>query len=843
MHFRASTSIDGEERGYMSEIMGMTFNDGNYQKHRGKRGDIYIEEMGAFPNVETVFNVARSSVEEADTTFGLILGFGTGGCVCKGTVVWDKEGKPHNIEKLPVNNGILGFDGKKVSKEDITYWQKPTKKQCYKIITNTKREIECSNDHPILTNKQGEFYRLGKGNERIRYKKTDFLPAENIKVGDYLAIAETIDIYGDKSIWEPRLLGWIIGDGSYGQGQTVKFSNCEKEINDYLYQNFDTNNNLERTTLDNKIYIESNIRGIIPKLRELGIYGQTKLNKRFPYEIYSSTKKDICEFIGGLFDTDGYVNIRENKKRKTYIGEISFSSASIILIEELRLLLSKLGIHGTIRKRLPRESNTIDKNPWYEFVIASATSLVKFSEQIKLFPKEKQRRLDLIREEFSKISPTNKTEGISFEQVVEIINIGIQDVYNLTANNTHTYIANGIITHNTEASDFGDMEKMFYSPESYNIRCFDNIYDEGLQGTKCAYFTPAYRNIRFKDANGNSLEQKAKEFRDTQRVMASKSPDANAIIQEKAEHPYSPQEAILRSTYSVLPANEAIEWYNKVINLGLHKLGINGKLSNVDGKIEFKPDENLKPVDRFPHNIKDNLEGCIVQYYAPYRINGKVPDGLYVIAHDPYAFDQSTDSQSIGAAYVYMVPNNIRSAGIGDRLVATYFGRPATIDDYNKNLFLLAQYYNAKIGFENDRGDVIGYAKRFKLLDWLESEFELAFDADLPKSGVKRQFGMHIGSGKENIRLHKGNKYLADWLITPRGKDDEGVSRLNIHTIYCPSTLKEIQMYRSDNGNFDRISALRILAYYMKELVYKESQPTANQETYVESFWNQRHFR
>jgi hypothetical protein len=50
-------------------------------------------------------------------------------------------------------------------------------------------------------------------------------------------------------------------------------------------------------------------------------------------------------------------------------------------------------------------------------------------------------------------------------------------------------------------------------------------------------------------------------------------------------------------------------------------------------------------------------------------------------------------------------------------------------------------------------------------------------------------------------------------------------------------------MYRSDNGNFDRISALRILAYYMKELVYKESQPTANQETYVESFWNQRHFR
>lgn len=400
----------------------------------------------------------------------------------------------------------------------------------------------------------------------------------------------------------------------------------------------------------------------------------------------------------------------------------------------------------------------------------------------------------------------------------------------------------GFGTGGTEASDFGDMEKMFYSPEAYNIRCFDNIWDEGMQGTKCAYFTPAYRNIDFKDENGNSNELEADKFLTEERVAAAKSPDGNAIIQAKAEHPRTPQEAILRNTSTVLPANEAIEWYHKVISGKLHTLGVNGYLTHDGKNVVFKHDPKCKPIDRFPHDIKGDLTGCIVQYWAPLKKNERVPENLYFIALDPYAHDQSTDMGSIGAAYVYMAPNNLPGGGMGDKLVATYFARPSTMDEFNKNLFLLAQYYNAKIGFENDRGNTIDYAKRFKLLDWLADEFELAFDADLPKSKVRRQYGMHIGSGKENIRIHKGNKYLNDWLITDRGKDEDGNSRMNLHTILCPSTLKEISQYRSEGGNFDRVSALRILAYYQKEIVYKELKPADPKDNVDEGFFNRRHF-
>lgn len=398
----------------------------------------------------------------------------------------------------------------------------------------------------------------------------------------------------------------------------------------------------------------------------------------------------------------------------------------------------------------------------------------------------------------------------------------------------------GFGTGGSEAAKFGSLEKIFYAPQAYNVRFYENIYDEGLKGTNCAYFTPAFRNIGFKDAKGNSDEKTAKLHFEKERENAAKSPDGNALIQIKSEHPFTPQEAILRNTHTPLPANEAIEWYHRVINLGYHKMGLPGRIVNTGERLDFKPDDTLQPIDKFPHDKKNNLDGCVVQYFSPFKVAGRVPDDLYIIAHDPYAFDQSTDSESLGAAYVYMQPNNITPPG--DKIVATYFGRPKTMDDYNKILFDLAQYYNAKIGFENDRGDVIGYAKRFKKLDWLADEFELAFDADLPKSKTRRQFGMHIGSGKENLRMHKGNKYLSDWLIGTRGVDEDDRPRLNLHTIYCPATLQEIYQYRLEGGNFDRISALRILAYYQKELVYRDINPSTHGESTSGSFFNRKLF-
>ena len=114
---------------------------------------------------------------------------------------------------------------------------------------------------------------------------------------------------------------------------------------------------------------------------------------------------------------------------------------------------------------------------------------------------------------------------------------------------------------------------------------------------------------------------------------------------------------------------------------------------------------------KFPVQRGDDTIGCPVIYQSLYKENGEVPRDLYIIAHDPYA--QDGYGQSLGAAYVIKRVNSISKPD--DLIVASYVGRPDTQDEYNYNLFLLAKYYNARIGFENDRGEIIPYAKRHKL--------------------------------------------------------------------------------------------------------------------------------
>ena len=101
-------------------------------------------------------------------------------------------------------------------------------------------------------------------------------------------------------------------------------------------------------------------------------------------------------------------------------------------------------------------------------------------------------------------------------------------------------------------------------------------------------------------------------------------------------------------------------------------------------------------------------------------------------------------------------------------IVASYVGSPNTTDDYNRNLFMLADYYGCKIGFENDRGEIIPYAKRYRKLHKLQEEFEMLDKKELRSKTVKRQYGMHM----TEQRKRQGELYIRDWLITPRGTDD-----------------------------------------------------------------------
>jgi len=373
-------------------------------------------------------------------------------------------------------------------------------------------------------------------------------------------------------------------------------------------------------------------------------------------------------------------------------------------------------------------------------------------------------------------------------------------------------------TGGTEGADFEAMEEIFYNPVAYDCMDYENVWDEGAMGTRCGYFIPIQRNLDgFIDDQGNSLMPEAVEYEDKAREKKKGAADHKSLDQYIAEHPYSPQEATLQVTSNLFDIISLQEQYNKVKASNLHSLGTAGDLYyDSKGVVKFKLNGDRKPILKYPHRKDDSITGAILVYEAPYRNNvGQVPMNMYVLCHDPYGQNQSADSTSLGSAYVIKRTNNISKPD--DMIVASYVGRPNTSDEYNRNLFMLADYYGCKIGFENDRGEIIPYAKRHRKLHKLQEEFEMLDKKELQSKTVKRQYGMHM----TEARKRQGELYIRDWLVSPRGKDEDGVYTLNLHKIYDPALLTELIKF-NHKGNFDRVMSLMIGMFHTKELYNAE---------------------
>lgn len=787
------------EKGWKSEIIGVTVGD-DIDKLRGKRGKLIIlEEAGNFRKLHKGWNILRPSMEDGKSTFGLILGIGTGGCVCAGTKVWDNNGNLINIEDLKQENGILGYDGEKISKESIPWLQPPTSKQCYKLTTNTGRTLECSEDHPIL---------YVSSWKKTGYT-TSFIETNKLKINNKIAVIEQVNLFGSNKMWEPRLIGWLIGDGTYGKNQTVRLSNCESEINAYLINNLDTKVNVEYITKTGKIYQERRIKNIRPKLKELGILNQTKLNKKLPTNIHSYTKSDICELIGGLFDTDGYISYRENKKRNTKLVEISISQASKDLLKEIQLLLQKIGIHGVIRERKPRINNPIDKNSWYEFTICDGKSLLNFYNNITLIVKEKQERLNKIPEIYlNKKRGVKADKGIRFETIISIEDIGVKPIYNLEAGITHTYIANGIITHNTEGAASEGFEELFRNPKAYKIYPVTNKWEVGRENTNIAFFWSGavnYTGAYDKETGVSNIELATQYIMDDRKLVATGA-DPHALTRRKAEIPLTPSEMLMRISGTQFPIGLLKEQEAEVFTKPhLYKdldYYVKFVLDTETQKFKAVNDLEATPLLKAGQQDNKNMPGAFIIYEHP--VEGS-PIGRYVAGIDSYDFDEST-TNSLGSMFIADL--------FTQRIVAEYTGRPDAHTFYETCRRGLLYYCNAQANIENANKGIFDYFDSkncgYLIADTLNivSEYNESIKA---RTGTTRKRGL---TPNDKINAY-ARGMIAQYLKTSTNNPDKP-EELFVHKFRCLPAIQEMINWNPD-GNFDRVSALGCLILIMND--------------------------
>lgn len=402
------------------------------------------------------------------------------------------------------------------------------------------------------------------------------------------------------------------------------------------------------------------------------------------------------------------------------------------------------------------------------------------------------------------------------------------------------------------SKDFSDM---FYNPKQYGLAEYNNIYEKNDVNGKCGWFVDEmwyrpcemviddklYKGV---DENGNAFRWVAESNLDMERESkrGSDKKAYNGLLTQKCK---TPSEAFLVTEGNVFQTAELYARLSKLKSEDTFKyLGQPGELVEIGGNITWVPDlkNKLKPLLNYPLKQTEDTQGCIVIYEHPIEFKGRIQDDVYVIGHDPWGIN-AEGGKSLGATYV-LKTKKLGLQGFGhDEIVAEYVGRPdpGGMDEYNYNLEKLAVYYNAKINFENDRGEVRPFFTKRKRLDLLCPPPYTTIQRHLPNSNMAgRKFGYSMGNDQMK---QIGEQYLYDWLGERRGVDETtGFELTNIDYINSKPLLEELIAYNR-KGNFDRVMALIGCVIRIEEIYNKYEAPKPEKDPMDFIFNNPNLFR
>lgn len=420
---------------------------------------------------------------------------------------------------------------------------------------------------------------------------------------------------------------------------------------------------------------------------------------------------------------------------------------------------------------------------------------------------------------------------INFEKVISVRKIGIRRIYNLTANKTHTYLANGIITHNTggaKGADFSGALEMIYHPSGYKMHSLPNVFDKskGKLG-ESILFLGAYLNRKTcYDKNGNSDVIKAiLQILERQHIIRISSTNPATLAQAKAEDPLTIEDAIMKTEKNIYPVAD--------LNARIQELRMDpkafddiyvGKLNIVGGHVEFQKTTDT-PIRDFP--LGDNkAEGALEIYKMPEvsKTTNEPIAGRYLLGADVFDNDVA-DSLSLGSVFVL--------DAFTDRIVAEYTGRPQYAAEFYEICRRLCLFYNGKLCYENNYKGLYSYFSQYHSTYLLTPVFQYLRDEDRFKGET---FGNTAYGVRATTPIRNYSRGLIrEWLLKPRTKvtmvNGEEVEETypQLMDIKNVALLKELAQYDTEH-NFDRHDALAMLMLY-REDVYRLNEGDPNKLT------------
>jgi replicative DNA helicase len=232
---------------------------------------------------------------------------------------------------------VLGFtwDGKVVPQE-VGAWVDSGIKPCFKVVTRTGRTVEVTGHHPFLT-------------------VHGWQPLHDIVAGDRIAVPRLAACFGTDqslSLEMIRLLGYFIAEGAISVG-TPSITNADFEIvGDFVAcvtSNFPELHIRRRGIA----YFAAGERGpnrnpVREWLKSLDLWGKTAEHKRFPEVVWRWDRLRLAEFLKAIMSCDGTIYSMSGYPR------IEFAVASQGLAEDMHHAFVRFGIVSKFWKKKDR---------------------------------------------------------------------------------------------------------------------------------------------------------------------------------------------------------------------------------------------------------------------------------------------------------------------------------------------------------------------------------------------------------------------------------------------------------------------------------------------------------
>ena len=435
------------------------------------------------------------------------------------------------------------------------------------------------------------------------------------------------------------------------------------------------------------------------------------------------------------------------------------------------------------------------------------------------------------------------------DYVDSIDSIGERKVYNLTASDTHTYIANGIITHNTggNVEKSQDAQKIMNSPDEYGfiIMNYDILNKRVIKPTwricKSGCFVPAQMSHAYEkkettldkylgveNAPGlKKIKIKVSDFDKNTGIIKSRldelvKKDRALYVQERMAFPLSIDDCFLNTNVNRFPVEDALKHKSRLLEEG--RPGKTVDIYQIDG-MKMGYNFSDKQLADYPFQ-GGNIDSPVVIYEDPPE-EGGVFDYTYVSSLDPYKSDKA-DTDSVGSFYVLK-----RYVKINDPfaycIVASYASRPPSSDDFCRNCEILQEAYGAKCLMENaDRMYEFYLTRRNKQLMLLEDGERLA--GKIIRAGARQNNKLGLAPTVPNQRMLFNTVIQYCWEDVVVGYDDDGneITQKGIYRIPDIELLDEIIAF-GPGTNTDRIISFGhalLLAKYYDDMGYMPESTT-----------------